>query len=289
VLQANQDVLRLEQDASEVRLHLASGEIERFDVAVGADGIDSVVRRTLWGDQPKREHNLHIFGGYTFQQPSGARRGLCILTHSRTVQGSWSSIRHHGKDGFQWWVLGAHDARRPFTGDLKTTATEMGAEFPDPLPQLIAATEPKNVQRWVLRDRPALRHWSQGRVTLVGDAVHPTSPYAAYGAGMAIEDGYFLGRRLGGVDLVDYEAVRVALDAFEAPRKPHTAAQVQQAWVLGKVFHHAPALVRPLRDAILDHTRLLQKQVGEKSPGEIVSQLAEIDATEARFRSNAAT
>jgi 2-polyprenyl-6-methoxyphenol hydroxylase-like FAD-dependent oxidoreductase len=106
---------------------------------------------------------------------------------------------------------------------------------------------------------------------------------------MAIEDGYFLGRRLGGVDLVDYEAVRVALDAFEAPRKPHTAAQVQQAWVLGKVFHHAPALVRPLRDAILDHTRLLQKQVGEKSPGEIVSQLAEIDATEARFRSNAAT
>ena len=283
LLQTNQDVLGLEQDESGVRLHLGSGEVQEFDVVVGADGIDSVVRRTLWGDQPKREHNLHIFGGYTFEQPQGASRGLCILTHSRTVQGSWSSIRHHNRDGFQWWVLGAHDARRSFTVDLKATATAMGAEFPAPLPQLIAATETEHVQRWVLRDRPALTQWSQGRVTLVGDAVHPTSPYAAYGAGMAIEDGYFLGRRLAGVDLSDYQAVRVALDAFEAPRKPHTAAQVQQAWMLGKVFHHAPAPLRPLRDAILDHTPFLQKQVGDKSPAEIVAQLAEIDSAEAEF------
>uniref|UniRef100_UPI0031DB9AF5 FAD-dependent monooxygenase n=1 Tax=Streptomyces hawaiiensis TaxID=67305 RepID=UPI0031DB9AF5 len=57
----------------------------------------------------------------------------------------------------------------------------------------------------------------QGRATLVGDAAHPTFPYAGYGAGMATEDGYFIGRRLAGVDLGDYAAVRQALDAFEAP------------------------------------------------------------------------
>ena len=115
--------------------------------------------------------------------------------------------------------------------------------------ELIAATDPGNVQRWVLRDRKALKQWSKGRATLVGDAAHPTSPYAAYGAGMATEDGYFLGRRLAGVDLSDYAAVRAALDAFEAPRKPHTARQVQQAFILGKVFHHAPAAAagRPRR------------------------------------------
>jgi 2-polyprenyl-6-methoxyphenol hydroxylase-like FAD-dependent oxidoreductase len=283
VLQLNRAVDRFDQDETGVRLQMSDGETIEVDVLVGADGIDSLVRRTLWGETPKREHNLHIFGGFTFEEVPGADRGLCIVSHSRTVQGSWTSIRNKGRDGFQWWVLGAHDASTEFTGDLHTTATAMGAEFTSPLPELIAATDPANVQRWVLRDRKPLQQWSKGRATIVGDAAHPTSPYAAYGAGMATEDGYFLGRRLAGLDLTDYAAVRNALDAFEAPRKPHTARQVQQAFILGKVFHHAPAPLRPVRDAILDRTPFLQKVVGETSPGEIVAQLAAIDEAEARF------
>ncbi|WP_276330332.1 FAD-dependent monooxygenase [Actinomadura madurae] len=157
-------------------------------------------------------------------------------------------------------------------------------EFPDPLPRLIAATDPAAVQRWVLRDRKRLKQWSKGRAPLAGDAAHPTSPYAAYGAGMATEDGYFIGRRLVGVDLRDYQAVRAALQAYETPRKPHTARQVQQAFILGKVFHHAPRPLQTVRDLILDRTPLLQKKVGESSPGEILKQIAEIDAAEGAFR-----
>jgi 2-polyprenyl-6-methoxyphenol hydroxylase-like FAD-dependent oxidoreductase len=283
VLHVNRTVNTIEQDETGVRLRMADGETMEVDVLVGADGIDSLVRRTLWGDSPKREHHLHIFGGFTFDEHVAADRGLCIVSHSRTVQGSWTSIRDQDRDGFQWWVLGAHDARTEFTADLHATATAMGAEFSAPLPQLIAATDPGNVQRWVLRDRKKLPQWSKGRATLVGDAAHPTSPYAAYGAGMATEDGYFLGRRLAGVDLADYAAVREALDAFEAPRKPHTARQVQQAYILGKVFHHAPRPLQGVRDAVLDRTPFLQKVVGESSPGEIVAQIAAIDEAERRF------
>lgn len=284
VLQVNRGVDGFEQDETGVRLRMSDGEVVEVDLVIGADGIDSLVRRTLWGDAPKREHRLQIFGGYTFDENVVAERGLCIVSHSRTVQGSWTSIRSKGRDGFQWWVLGAcHDPDKDFTADLHATATAMGSEFAAPLPQLIAATDPANVQRWVLRDRPALPQWGKGRATLVGDAAHPTSPYAAYGAGMATEDGYFLGRRLAGVDLTDYAAVRGALDAYEAPRKPHTAKQVQAAYVLGKVFHHAPAPLRPIRDTVLDHTPFLQKQVGETAPGEILEQIAAIDEAERQF------
>lgn len=283
VLQTNRTVDSFEQDETGVRLRMADGAEVEVDVLVGADGIDSLVRRTLWGDSPKREHNLHIFGGFTFDESVVAEPGLCIVSHSRTVQGSWTSILSKGRHGFQWWMLGAHDARTEFTGDLHATATRMGAEFAAPLPQLIAATDPAHVQRWVLRDRTPLQQWSKGRATLVGDAAHPTSPYAAYGAGMATEDGYFLGRRLAGVDLSDNTAVRAALDAFEGPRKPHTARQVQQAYVLGKIFHHAPAPLRVVRDTILDHTPFLQKVVGDSSPGEIVAQITAIDEAETRF------
>jgi 2-polyprenyl-6-methoxyphenol hydroxylase-like FAD-dependent oxidoreductase len=283
VLQVNRAVESFEQDEAGVRLRMADGEVIEAGLVVGADGIDSLVRRTLWGDAPKREHNLQIFGGFTFDDSVPAGRGLCVLHHSRTVQGSWSAIRSKGRDGYQWWVLGAHDAREAFNGDRHAAAAAMASGFPAPLPQLVAATDPANVQRWVLRDRKPLKQWSMGRATIVGDAAHPTSPYAAYGAGMATEDGYFLGRRLAGVDLSDYAAVRQALQDFETPRKPHTARQVQQAFVLGKLFHHAPPPVQAVRDAVLDHTPLLQKVVGESAPGEILKQLTAIDAAEQRF------
>jgi 2-polyprenyl-6-methoxyphenol hydroxylase-like FAD-dependent oxidoreductase len=256
-LRTDHRVDSFEQDQAGVRVRLAGGEIMTVDVLVGADGIDSLVRRTLWGDQPKREHHLHIFGGYTFGDGILAPPGQAVISHGRTVQGSWTAIRSKGRDGFQWWVLGPYDARKPFAGDPHATAARMAAEFAAPLPQLVAATDPGNVQHWILRDRKPLRQWSQGRVTLVGDAAHPTSPYAAYGAGMATEDGYFLGRRLAGIDLSDYAAVRAALDAFETPRKPHTARQVGQAYALGKVFHHAPAPLRLLRDVLADRTPFL--------------------------------
>lgn len=175
-LRFNQQVTRIEQNDHAVTLNFADGTTAEHDVLVGADGIDSLVRRTLWGDTPKREHRLHIFGGFTFTDVDGTEPNKSVLTHSRTVQGSWTSIRHKGRDGFQWWVLTATDPDAPAPSDLKAAATALAAEFPAPLPGLIAQTEPDNVQRWVLRDRPRLQQWSKGRSTLVGDAAHPTSP-----------------------------------------------------------------------------------------------------------------
>ncbi len=274
VIRFGQQVERIEQDDRAVTLHFADGNTAEHDLLVGADGIDSLVRRTLWGDAPKREHRLHIFGGFTFAEVAGTQPNMCVLTHSATVQGSWTSIRNKGRDGHQWWVLTAADPDAPAPADLRGAAAALAAEFPAPLPGLIAATDPDSVQRWVLRDRPALPQWSKGRATLVGDAAHPTSPYAAYGAGMSIEDGYFLGRALRGVDLTDPAALGRALQAYEDPRKPHTARQVQMAYVLGKVFHHAPAPLRPVRDFLFDHTPFLQKVAGDSNPREINEQLA---------------
>ena len=283
LLEVNRQVDAIEQDDTGVRLTMADGETIEADVLVGADGIHSLVRRHLWGQQPIRYHDLHVIGGFTFDHTVDAPGGLSIIAHDRTVQASWTAIRNKGRDGFQWWVLSAHPGGTDFTADLHATATRLSAGFAHPMPRLVAATPPENLQRWELRDRKPLKQWSKGRATLVGDAAHPTSPYAAYGAGMAIEDGYFLGRSLAGVDLSDYQAVRRALREYEEPRKPHTARQVQQAWILGKVFHHAPRPLRVVRDLVLDRTPLLQKAVGESSPGEIIKQLARIDEAEEAF------
>jgi 2-polyprenyl-6-methoxyphenol hydroxylase-like FAD-dependent oxidoreductase len=263
-------------DGDGVTLTFDDGTTVETPVLIGADGIDSLVRRQLWGDQPKREHRLQIIGGYTDELPASAERGECIVAHSKWVQGSYSSIRDHGRDGFQWWVLEAWDPASPAPADLRAHAATRATEFGPALNDLIAATPDANVQRWVIRDRKPLKKWSKGRVTIAGDAAHATSPYAAYGAGMSIGDGYSLAKVLRGVDLADTAAVAAALVAYETPRIPHTSAQVQQAYVLGQAFHHIPKALRPLRDAVLDGTPMLQKQVGERSPRDIVEQLAEM-------------
>ncbi len=101
---------------------------------------------------------------------------------------------------------------------------------------------------------------------------------------MSIEDGYFLAAELEPVDLRDPARTRTALQAFEERRKKHTSQISQMAWMNGIMFHRAPSWVAPVRDLIFDHTPLLQKVIGEATPGQILSQLEEIDKVEATRR-----
>jgi 2-polyprenyl-6-methoxyphenol hydroxylase-like FAD-dependent oxidoreductase len=284
VIKPNTAVERFEQDERGVRIHLADGAVHDADVLIGADGIDSLVRQTLWGKSERRQHNLHAIGGYTLDPIPGVPDHLSVVMHNRTAQGAWSPIRHQGRNGSEWWVLNAHDARTKFTADLKDYAVELSKGFIEPLPSLVAATEPEHIQRWQIADKPPLRQWAKGRVTIIGDAAHATSPYAAYGAGMAIEDGYYLGRKLGGLDLSDHAAVESALREFEAPRIPHTKLHSQMAYYMGQLFHRLPAPLRPIRDFINDHTPFMQKTTGDTIPRDLVKQLHEIEETEQRFQ-----
>lgn len=269
-------VERIESETDVVRLHFSDGQVQEVDVLIGADGIDSSVRKHLWGNTPKRPHNLHVIGGFTFESMPEAEIGEVVLSHSRTVQGTYSSILSEGRKGFQWWMLEAWPDEKPGPVDLHQHAKHLAMEFSPVLQQMINVTKQENLQRWPIRDRIPIQQWSKGRVTLAGDAAHPTSPYAAYGAGMSICDGYFLGQCLAGVDLKNTEAVESALLSYESKRVKHTSEQVQAAYTLGQMFHHMPYLLRPLRDLVLDNTWLLQSQVGEKNPREIVAQLEEM-------------
>ena len=76
------------------------------------------------------------------------------------------------------------------------------------------------VMRSALHIRDPLARWSQGRVTLLGDACHPMTPFMAQGACMAIEDGIVLARCLDGVTT---DGVPAALVRYESSRRERTA------------------------------------------------------------------
>ena len=79
--------------------------------------------------------------------------------------------------------------------------------------RIIDAADKDQCYRWSLFNRPPIREWSTRRVTLLGDAAHPTLPYLAQGAAMSIEDGAVLTRALG---------IRIQLlSAAALPAQPH--------------------------------------------------------------------
>jgi salicylate hydroxylase len=79
--------------------------------------------------------------------------------------------------------------------------------------------------KWALIGRPPLQHCSDGRVTLLGDAFHPTLPILGQGANMAIEDGMILARCLETAD-----TITEALQRYETARVERTSRIVRSSY-----------------------------------------------------------
>jgi salicylate hydroxylase len=93
--------------------------------------------------------------------------------------------------------------------------------------------------KWGMFLHPPMERWSQGRITLLGDACHPTLPSLGQGANMAIEDGWILARCL-----ADWADPETALQKYETARASRAAAIVDQSWQQVK-RRDAPALAQP--------------------------------------------
>jgi 2-polyprenyl-6-methoxyphenol hydroxylase-like FAD-dependent oxidoreductase len=242
-------------DADEVRLTTADGRTATADLLVGADGIRSTVSRKLWGDPNLFPLDIVVNLGFT--PISGVDRSVGKLFFSDRVQFGFHPMNRDGVDAFEWWCVEAWPAGKPFSGGLKNHIVELTRGFADPVPRIVeSCASDADIFRWEIWNRPRLKTWSKGRATLLGDAVHPASPYAAYGAGLAIEDGYFLAKTLAGQDLHDGAALTAALARYEVEREPYTYGVIKNAQNMGNLFHHAPAPVRKLRDFIFDHSRI---------------------------------
>src|SRR5258708_15153586 len=88
-------------------------------------------------------------------------------------------------------------------------------------------------RRWAISDRDPIRHWHKGRVTLLGDAAHPTLQSLAQGACMAIEDAVTLGEAL----RVHDRDFQKAFAHYERSRVARTARIVLSAREMGRIFH----------------------------------------------------
>lgn len=243
-------------------VHFAEGQQYECDLVIGADGIQSKVREQLWGASELKHLGIAVWLGWC--ELEGPERKKIVISHDHAYQMGYAPLRFNGKDCFEWWFVEKCAEGQVEPSDPAAYVRERIGHFSAPAPQILAATDADhNLFRWVVKYRDPLKQWSKGRVTIMGDAAHPTSPYAAYGAGMAIEDGFFLAKYLKGRDLSDVAALQAGLQRYDQQRVEYTNQTTAFARFLGRLYHGVPAPLNRLRDLFLDHSSLPGKMISK--------------------------
>jgi salicylate hydroxylase len=245
-LMPSRKVVSIEDMGDGVTVHTDNNETFRGVALVGCDGLWSTVRQHIVGDgkpvvsghiayravlstdEWPREYRLPKMivwaGDKTHLVHYPLRRGelfnLVVVFHSDRYEEGWDSY-----------------------GD----PAELHERFAQKCEPVRALLKKVNSWRmWVLCDRPPIRNWSKGRITLLGDAAHPMLQYLAQGACMAIEDAVCLADQVeasGG----DYAG---AFRKYQELRYLRTARVQIMARVYGEVYH-ANNVVRELRNKVL--------------------------------------
>jgi len=124
------------------------------------------------------------------------------------------------------------------------------------MPTLLESTPGQQILRNDILDRPPQQGWSRGRIGLIGDAAHPTTPNLGQGGCMAIEDAVVIARQLS-----QPKPVPQALHDFEAERFPRTKSIVNDSYRFGVLAQRQNWMGVQMRNWIL---RLLLVTAGNR-------------------------
>ncbi|MCB9683292.1 MAG: FAD-dependent monooxygenase [Alphaproteobacteria bacterium] len=238
-------VTGVRQDADGVDVTLEDGTTVRGDVLVGADGLHSAVRTAVFGPFTPR------YAGYT------CWRGLAPvdtgLPDGHTVE-VWGRGRRFGivpvaADQTYWFAALNAPAGGEDAGDRAAAVLDAFGHLGPAVRRVVEATPAEDMLRNDIVDLLPLPAWSQGRVTLLGDAAHATTPNMGQGACLAIEDAVVLAAHLARTD-----DVSAALRAYEAERRPRATAVQRQSWQIGAVGQWSNPVACWVRDRLASLT-----------------------------------
>lgn len=227
-LRLMQKVVRVESGVRPC-VHLANGASAEADLVIGADGLHSVVRGALNGAATP------VFTGQVAWRavvPNLWDRGPEVQVH----MGPMRHLVSYPLRGGEMLNLVAVQERAAWTAESWSQRDDpmaLHAAFDDFEPEARAMLDAVDaVNLWGLFRHPVARIWHAGGLTIMGDAAHPTLPFLAQGASMALEDAWVL------ADTLSTEATRdAALARYQARRAPRAARVVAAAGRNARKYH----------------------------------------------------
>jgi salicylate hydroxylase len=228
-----------------VSVHLADGAPLPADALVGADGIDSAVRRKIVGDGEPLASGAIIYRAVipAERMPKDQQNPWPVLWAAPGTHIIYYPLRDWSTFNFgATLVSGETEVDAESEAGLEEVLPRFSANCETPLRVLRAAGR---FRRFVIRHRPAVANWSAGPVTLLGDAAHPMVQYIAQGAAQALEDALCLAECAAATpgDLAAafqrYQAVRIV-----------RSARVQISSLLMHHIYHVGGVERLVRNSV---------------------------------------
>ncbi|MEP1963363.1 FAD-dependent monooxygenase [Tateyamaria sp.] len=226
------------QTADSATLTLADGSTRAGDIAIGADGLHSVIRAQMLGpDQPRYTGNIAwravvpvtALGEHV--PPPSACVWVGDKQHAVTTR-----LRAGALVNFVGMVETEERARESWDATGKRTQAQ--ADFADWATEICTViAKAQTLHRWALFDRAPLPRWHDGRIALLGDAAHPMLPSMAQGAVQALEDAWVLAAKLAQGNTPD-----AAFSTYFDERIERTARVQKGSATNAALFHKATTL-----------------------------------------------
>jgi 2-polyprenyl-6-methoxyphenol hydroxylase-like FAD-dependent oxidoreductase len=231
------------QQDNQVRVMFADGSHVTADLLIAADGISSVVRQQLVPESVPR------YAGYTCWRAVIDNPGVEI--NSMISAETWAPEGRVGiaplpGDKIYWYAC--INAPQRDEKMQRMTPEKLARHFEkvhSPVEAVLASTAPEQLIWNDIADLKPLKHFVYGRIVLLGDAAHATTPNMGQGACQAIEDAVVLAQCL-----QQEPELAVALAKYEKRRKARTAKVIRLSRTLGEVAHWPNPLLGKLRNAL---------------------------------------
>lgn len=183
-------VASLQDGGSGAHVVLSDGSEGVFDLVIGADGLRSQVRQAIRPDVPPPAFAGQVIWRIAARCPPGLERYTMMIEGPTRI----GLVPLPNDDLYLWMLDGTLPPERPAAAErLELFGERLGryAGFaPDVLAQVRSGDDVDfRALHWILVEPP----WHRGRVLLIGDAAHASTPHMAWGVGLAIEDALILG------------------------------------------------------------------------------------------------
>lgn len=243
VLRLGMKFIRAEQSADRVTIHLANGQTDEADCVIAADGLRSTIRQQLFPGTRLNYAGQTCWRGVAETQ-SVLMPGVIGETWGRGDRFGFVSV---DKKHVYWFaVTNLPEGQTPPVEKRKDFLFRRFERWHQPIEPLIDMTVAETIVETAIYDIGPLASWSQGRITLLGDAAHAATPDMGQGACMAIEDSVVLARCLSQAN-----DLAAALNRYEAERKPRTTWIMNQSRAIGRIANLDNGLLCSIRDFML--------------------------------------